>query len=373
MAGDRSPARAQRRYALVAIAVVAALLGAVYLTSVELNPLVYDRASIAEVAQATARGLNYANYDPNIDLRTLRSEQIEAMTTTPDVVIFGGSRWQEAYSELMPGRRVFDAYVSNDEVEDALALTYLLDRAGRLPKTLILSLRYVSLVPVAQRDANAGWDWQVWAPEYRAMAQRLGVTPASSIDTLPYRQWLGAFSLPALSDRVQQVATAPAAPHATTATQDATLDILASDGSLRWSRRSSARFTQRFLDKSASDQLALLATTAPAIDPGLVAMLGRLVDFLRARGVQVLLAQTPYYPPFYAALRGTPFRGSLDRLTEVAGQMERHGAVAAGGFDPAQFGCTATAAHFLDYVHPRPPCMARVMSQLSSVIDGAPR
>src|SRR5262249_5593529 len=153
--------------------------------------------------------MNYANYDINIDLRSLRAEQIKAMRSTPDVVIFGGSRWQEAYSSQMPGKTVFDAYVSNDQLEDMLAIPYLLDQAGRLPKTMTLSLRYVCLVPVAARDANAGWDWQVWAPEYRAMAQRLGVPTASYLDTLAYRQWLGAFYVPALSDRVQQVAIAP--------------------------------------------------------------------------------------------------------------------------------------------------------------------
>jgi hypothetical protein len=369
---DTPAAEARRWYVIVAVVIVAALLGAVYLSSFALNPLIYNRASLAQVAQATASGMNYANFDPNIDLRTLRAEQIRAMRTTPDVVIFGGSRWQEAYSGLMPGKTVFDAYVSNDQAEDMLAITYLLDQAGRLPKTMILSLRFVSLVPVAIRDANSGWDWQVWAPEYRAMAQRLGVTPASYADTLPYRQWLGAFYVPALSDRVQQVTTAPQQPHATTEFQNPTLDILASDGSLHWSKRSDAKFTQQYLDKNTRDQIAALAPTAPAIDPNEVAMMGRLVDWLRAKGVRVIVAQTPYYPPFYAGIKGSPFIGSLNGLEAAARQMEQHGAVAAGGYDPARLGCTATATDFLDYIHPRPPCMAKVMKELSDVIDGSP-
>jgi hypothetical protein len=367
-------AGSQRWFALVAAAIVAALLGGVYLASSALNPLIYDRASIAQVAQATARGLNYANYDPNVDLRTLRAEQIKAMTATPDVVIFGGSRWQEAYSGLMPGKTVFDAYVSNDQAEDMLAIAYLLDRAGRLPKTMILSLRFVSLVPVAQRDASSGWDWQVWAPEYRAMAARLGVTPVSYLDSLAYRQWLGAFYVPALSDRVQQVATAPAAPHPTTAFQNPSLDVFGADGSLHWSKRSNAKFTQRYLDKNTRDQIAALGPTAPAIDPTLVAMMGRLIDWLQARGTRVIVAQTPYSPAFYAGIQGTPFIESLNGLEAVARQMQdQHGAIAAGGYDPARLGCPATAAHFLDYIHPRPPCMARVMKELSGVIDGARR
>ena len=41
-------------------------------------------------------GKNFANHDPNVDLRALRAAQIRHLTTAPDVVIFGGSRWQEA-------------------------------------------------------------------------------------------------------------------------------------------------------------------------------------------------------------------------------------------------------------------------------------
>src|SRR5688572_26378475 len=125
-----------KRYFIVLALIVAVLFAAVGLGNAALNPYVYDKDEIARVAKGLAEGKNLANYDPNIDLRALRKAQIEAMTTAPDVVIFGGSRWQEARSEIVPGgHKVYNAFVSNDQIEDMMALAHILDSNGKLPKS----------------------------------------------------------------------------------------------------------------------------------------------------------------------------------------------------------------------------------------------
>lgn len=360
------PRATYARYLLVALAVIVAILVGAGSATSALNPLVYRQQSIAQVAQDMVDGKNYANYDPNVDFRSLRREQIRRMRTTPDVVIFGGSRWQEAHADLIPGKTVFNAYVSNDQLEDMMAIAYLLDEAGRLPKTLILSERFITFQPLAQRDT---YDWLVWAPEYRAMAARLGITPYSRLATLPIKRWTGLFYLPALFDRVQQVGTSPHAPYATSAAKTDDLDVLSADGSLQWSRRSDARYTKPFVDKLVKSQLAKLAGTAPAVEPRLVDELGKTIDFLRAKGVRVVMVQTPYHPAFYAGIQGKPFLGALNRLQSVADEMSRrHGAVSAGGFDPATFGCTPD--QFIDEVHPKPSCLGAVLRAVPGLVQG---
>src|SRR5262245_30933212 len=146
------PQRRFKRYVLVVLIVALAVFAAVGITNRQLNPLVYSPDRIEEVATALDDGHNYANYDTNINWRALRREQIKQMKETPDVILFGGSRWWEAPSSLLPNQTFFNAWVSNDQAEDVMALAYLLDRAGRLPKTLIISLRFISFQPPAQRE-----------------------------------------------------------------------------------------------------------------------------------------------------------------------------------------------------------------------------
>lgn len=352
------------RYLLVLAALAGLLFAAVGAGNVALNPLVYDDDTIREAARATVvDGMHYANYDPNVDLRALRKQQIRLMPQAPDVVVFGGSRWQEFRAELLPNRRVFNAFVSNDHVEDIMALTNILEEAGKLPKTLVISERYITFLPVGKRADYQSNDWQVWASDYRAMARKLDVPVNSFRDTVPVQRWTGMFYLPALTERAQQVADSAGRPHATSAAQTPDLDLLAADGSLRWSAKSEATFTKKYVDKFVKRQLKGSVNTSPAVDPALVSALGKTIDYLRSRGVQVYLVQTPYHPDFYKAIQGKPFGAAMDRLESIADQLGReHGAIVAGTFDPAAFGCVA--AEYIDHIHAAPSCLGKVVPQV---------
>jgi hypothetical protein len=358
------------RYLIVLFVVAAVGFIGVGVTSARLNPLVYDHDALVAVARATVvEGKNYANYDPNIDLRALRREQIKLLPRTPDVVVFGGSRWQEFHADLLPGKYVFNAYVSNDQVEDMMAVTYLLDQAGRLPKTLILSERFSTFLPVKARAAANSNDWQVWAPEYQAMAAKLGLDTNSLLDTVPIQRWSGMFYGPAVWDRMEQMRKAGATPHATSDTQTATLDVLGADGSLYWSKANRDKFTPAFVDKLVKAELRRTVNTTPGIDPALVEAMGKTIDYLRSKGVQVYLIQTPYRPDYYAAIQGKPFGNHMHHLETIAvDTATAHGAIAAGTYDPAPFGCTN--AEFIDHIHPVPSCLGKVMRQMPELMKG---
>ncbi len=356
------------RYLLIVLGISALVFAGVGVANSSLNPYVYDQSAIDIAGKGLAEGKNLANYDPNVDLRMLRQSQIEHMTTTPDVVIFGGSRWQEARSEIIPGgHNVFNAFVSNDQVEDMLAITNILDKAGRLPKTMVFSLRFVSLQPVADRQT---YDWKQWGSQYAEMADKLGVSATSYLDRAPIQQWSGTFNMPGLFTRVQQLQTAKAAPTLTTEQQTQSLDIIAADGSLHWSKSSEAKFTKTYVDKMVDDEILRAGPTKPAIDPDLVAVMGKLIDWLHAKNVRVVIAQTPYHPDYWKRIQSYPFSKTLHGLEAVATKLAaEHGAVAENHYDPVNYP-NCVPANFVDHIHPRPPCLADMFQQLPDLLSG---
>src|SRR3954452_24140359 len=82
-------------YLALTLFITAVIFAAAGVVNYRLNPLVYNRQAIHDAAAALTAGQNYANYDPNINWRALRREQIKQWTSTPDVIVFGGSRWWE--------------------------------------------------------------------------------------------------------------------------------------------------------------------------------------------------------------------------------------------------------------------------------------
>ena len=140
---------------------------------------------MAEMAAAFVSGRNYAVLDANLDLRAIHREHIRQMRETPDIVIVGGSRWQEAAVALVPGWKSLNAFVHNDYYEDLLATTELLQRYNRLPKTLMLSIRFVSFQP---NDIRASSQWKEYGEEYRAMARTLGLTDPGWLATFRIRE-----------------------------------------------------------------------------------------------------------------------------------------------------------------------------------------
>jgi hypothetical protein len=282
------------------------------------------------------------------------------MAETPDIVVFGGSRWQEAYAELAPGKKLFNAHGHSDYAEDFFAIVQLLEEQDRLPETLVLSLRYIIFEPVEEREPT---DWREWAPEYRQMSHKLGVEPHPLLQTLPTDQWFSLLSVRALSDRIQLVSSQIKSPGPTTSFTNETLDIIGADGSLRWSQRNVARFTPEFARKDARKRLERHWNDEPTIDPSLVAATEKLIVHLQSKGVKVVFAQTPFHPDFYQGMEDRPFGETLRELEALAERWEQqYGILSVGSFNPRNIGCTSD--QFIDWHHAKPSCLALIFDDI---------
>jgi len=175
-----------RSMAFIFLLVAVVILGGIGFLNYRLNPLTYSTAEQAQAASILEAGGNITVSDANIDWRELRREHIKQMKQAPDVVIFGGSRWQEATSAVSDKKRVYNAFVSSDHFEDMMAITELLYANKRLPKTLILSVRFSTFEYLDRRHA---WWWKSFAPEYQSMAARLGVPSHSWLDTASFGKY----------------------------------------------------------------------------------------------------------------------------------------------------------------------------------------
>jgi len=260
-----------------------------------LNPLVYGSSAKIEVAEAFAEGKNYAVFDSNVDMRQLRREQIKRLTTTPEVVVVGGSRFQEASPDLFPDNVFLNAHVHSDYVEDMMAVTELLLQYNKLPKMMILSVRYQTFMPTDKRNSEL---WKNFTPEFNAMAKRLGVPTYSFFETMQIKRWLDLFSVNAAWSNLKRWVTADQKPGPTLSRELETLDILAADGSLLWSREHLALFTPEYARQDALKRVPKKRSKKLQINPKMIATMEKMMGFLTENGVKIVLVQTPFHPAF---------------------------------------------------------------------------
>jgi hypothetical protein len=325
-----------------------------------MNPMVYRSAYMNWIGEQMEQGQNIAIFDPNINWRALRREQIIGLNTTPEVVVSGGSRWQEAATSHVPDKIFFNAHGHSDYNEDFFAIVYLLEKNNRMPETLILSLRYRIFEPVALRKHTG---WREWAPEYRAMAKKIGIEPHPSIETHRMNHWAALFSVEDLWQQIQYRMNTQELAGPTDAYTLKTLDVIGSDGSLRWSQENAARFTPDFAEKDARNRLARFIDFDLQIDMKMVDSVKRLLAYLKKKNVNVVLAQTPFHPVFYDGIQGTKFGKTLAKIDQIGEQYaQTYGLQKVGSFNPHELGCSRE--EFIDWHHGTPKCLSKVFAQI---------
>jgi hypothetical protein len=346
--------------ALTAI-LAAMVLALIAFANLRLNPLIYDSDAKVAAGAALASGRHLALFDVNVDMRGVRREQIKRLTAAPDVVIFGGSHWQEALPSVLPGRQLLNLHVHRDYVDDALGLVELLAANDRLPRMLILSARDLIFQPAADRPDH---QWLNFHPEYSAMAKRLGFEPRP----WPWRDGLRVavqqLSVAGLWSQTGRMLGASERPGAAATMQFATLDVIAADGAVRWSPWRQKLFTPEYAHSEVRRELAQKLRMGLIMDPAAVEALDLLLGFLKSKNVKVVLAHPPFHPRFHAGLMGDNAYGAAMR--EVEAETRRlaaaHGARVIGNFDALKLGCTE--AMFIDAQHANPDCLARVLAPL---------
>ena len=361
-----SDPRALGRYLATFGITLVCLCLAAGITNHRLDPLNFSTAHHVHLAETFNKGENFAIYDPSFEFRGLRREHIRRMPDTPDVLIFAGSRFQEATAETLPftGVTFYNAFVHSDYYEDYLALSELLIQANRLPKTLVLSVRYKSFMPVAERTTD---EWRMFAPEYRAMADRLGVEKLGWLESAPIPFWLNVVSLPVVRRNVElswkhrSARTGP-----TTEASQEVFDTLRPDGALVFSKQHQATWT---LESSRADAIKRAKKASKeklSVDRGRVLGFTKLLDELKRRGTHVVIAMTPHHPHYWRGIAESPYGRTLAGIEREMYEIgAAHGATVVGSFDADRAGCIE--ATFLDYIHFTNECLKAVFSGIPAV------
>ncbi|HEV7877266.1 hypothetical protein [Bradyrhizobium sp.] len=326
-----------------------------------LDPLNFSASGQSVVASQLHQGLNVQVRDPNLDFRGLRREQVRQMDRTPDIIAFAGSRFELASAALFPGQSYFNAFVHSDFIEDLIAFTGLLEANGRLPKTLILSVRFATFLPLSARKDE---EWKMFWPEYRAMADKLGISTIPLTDNLPFSHTSQMFSVSLLKRQLAFRFTSDEAPGTTHAASHPKFDVIRSDGSLAFSAAHQGSFTPESARALAIASAKKVANTANwPVDAERVAMLAPLLKYLRDKGVQVAIAITPHHPAYWNALIGTPYGKALASIeAQVSKIAAGQNAVLVGSFDPTKAGCQES--NFRDYIHLDEACLHKVFGKI---------
>jgi hypothetical protein len=333
---------------------------AIAVINYNINPLRYNTNAHSKVANYLSKGLNYEIFDPNINWRMLRREHIRQMPTNPEIIVFGGSRFQEASSKLVKNKSFYNAFIHSDYLEDMFALTKLLLDAKRLPKTLILSVRYQTFVPFEKRDSN---DWLTFASEYRAMAKSLSVTTPSLFKTFSLEDWTELFSVEALKQQLELRRSVASQPGPTKEALSKEFDLIKADGSMAWSAKHQKLFTEKYALKDALNKFKRNEKKRLETDPELVVALGKLIEFLQSQGTRVVFAQTPFHPVYYSKILNTPYGEDLQRIEMEAHRLAKaHNTIAVGSFDPNKIGCPVST--FIDWHHANGDCLVKIFNAI---------
>ena len=284
------------------------------------------------------------------------------MKQTPDVIAFAGSRFELARADLFPGQTYYNAFVHSDYMEDLLAFTELLYANGRLPKTLVLSIRFATFLPLDARQN--GDEWKMFWPEYRSMANRLGIQPMSLADNLPIDHWRQMFSVTLAKRHLSLSMASKEQPGPTRELSHPKFDVIRTDGSLVFSAAHQGTFAAESSRAEALDRAKKVTGKKRwPIDSERVAMLAPLLTFLRNQGVNVAIAITPHHPAYWNAIIDKPFGATLTAIeTQVTKIAADNGGVVVGSFDPDKAGCTE--ANFRDYIHLDEACLQKVFSKV---------
>jgi len=362
------------------LAALAAVVGAGVLSiagaNYFLDPLHFSASGIRQVAAVLLSGKNYAVFDANMDFRGLRREAIAQMTKTPEVIVFGGSRFELATPDLFPGKTFYNAFVHNDVFEDLVAFSGLLYEHKRLPKNLVLTVRFKTFLPIdpVLRETD---EFKLFWSEYRSMADRLGIEKESLLDVFPLAYWSHLLSVDNILRHVSYRLDGKRQSPVDAATMD-DMDVIHADGSMAFSKEHSASFrtillsrgvTNMFssadtIDQDSEQRAAKMSKRAAwPVDPKRLEGLGVLLAFLKKEDTHVTIAITPFHPAYWKGSMGSPYGNSLVSMEErVRAIAANQGATVVGSLDPDRVGCQAS--NMRDFIHPDEICLKKVFKDI---------
>jgi hypothetical protein len=322
------------------------------------GPEMYGYGGMVPAAEANAQGLNYAVFDLKLNIRALREAQIQRMPKAHDVVLMGASHWQEGEAAIMPGIDWFNAHIHRDYWEDLLGMVNLFVKYDRLPKKLIISIRDNQFKPI---EVRTDFLWEPGIESYREMTGRLNIAPQNMIKTLPYDRMRALVSLPMLFENLTRWHNAKERPGPTTGYRFESLDNLLPDGSIVWSKKHMALFTQERSFKETMDFVERRRNDPPKVDQQGVDAFERVLQFLKEKGVEVTLVKPPFNPIYYDAVQQGTYKDGLTRIENLIQEIaDRHGLKVIGSYNPHDVGCVKEM--YIDAEHSNKSCLAKVLA-----------
>jgi hypothetical protein len=353
-----------RSYVLICALLTFIGVGAVWKGNQLYAPEMYGTDGMVPAAEAASKGMNYAVFDLNLNIRHLREETVKRMTRTPDVVILGASHWQEAHAGLIKKLTAYNSHIHRDYWEDPLGVVEIFAKYNRLPKRMIIAIRDNQFVPVSMRK---DFLWEPGIPYYHDFADRIGLEKESFWKTLPYDRMRALFSLSMLFDNFSRWYNASEHPHETFEEKFDALDVLMSDGSIRWSRGHDKIFTRERATREALALAAAKLANPPVVDPKGVEAFDAMLTYLKKQGVEVYLVHPPFNPTFWQAVQKGPYLEALAKIDAATNKLAKdHGLKVFGGFDPATVGCVST--DYIDAEHANPHCLQKVFDQFNALV-----
>ena len=360
----RSVAGRPSLYALMTLAIIGIGLAGVLKANVAFAPEMYNDNGMVPAAVAQAKGKNYAVFDLNLNIRRWKEELVSRLDYTPDLVVIGASQWQEAHAGLVKSERMFNGHIHRDYWEDLLANIEVYVRNNKLPKRMIIAIRDKQFTPIALRK---DFLWEPGIPNYRSMADRLGIQKEDAWKTYPYQRMKEKLSLSMLFNNVTRWYNSEERPQETSERHFQHLDTLLPDGSILWSADHMAVFTRERMKREVQALADVARVNPPVVDTKGVEAFDTLLGFLQENGVQVILAQPPFNPLFYDAVQGSEYVAGLDNIRKITRDLAaKHRLHIIGEFDPAKVGCTVD--QYIDAEHSSPPCLQRIFDQYEALL-----
>jgi hypothetical protein len=321
------------------------------------GPEMYGYDGMVPAAEASSKNLNYAVFDLNLNIRALREAQIQRMPKAHDVVLLGASHWQEGDRSIAAGVDFFNSHIHRDYWEDLLGMVNLYVKYDRLPKKFIISLRDNQFKPVEKRT---DFLWEPGIPSYHEMTQRLGIERQSTWKTLPYDRMKALVSLPMLFENLTRWHNATELPGPSEQKHFKTLDTLLPDGSIIWSDKHKALFTQERALKESMAFVEVRRNDPPVVDHKGVVAFEKVLHFLKEKGVEVTFVKPPFNPVYYDAVQQGTYAKGLKSIEKLIDDLAvRHGIKVIGSYNPHDVGCTKEM--YIDAEHSNSTCLTKVL------------
>ena len=309
----------------------------------------------------------------NVDERRFQRGRL-GVIPRPRVVAFGSSRVMQLTGALVgvEPTAFYNLGMSGATVEDYIGLWEILRRQGKIPERAIFSIDpWIFNADVEQVR------WRALSREIDAFAEGRGRWAAVDVALAGWSRAKELVSYEVLRDSTRRLrralrgrpaakagaGDAPIVPEQAVADRQA----LRADGSLIYD----GAFQRRGPLEVQEDAVHWAATNGPNLvrfrfNPERLRLLEALWQDLRARGVQIVAYIPPYHPAAWRVMAAEPRQhDALDEMRATIAALAARMKVPFRDFaDPAAIPCTA--GEFFDGVHPRPPCLEKLLRRLSS-------